>query len=92
LAQLVQTDNYRGITCPVSKQRHQATPLAANLNLADESTATFSFTAGPETVTSSTFNPSFSRLKISTDAAGNITAWDIDVAIGSGGGLFHSRT
>jgi hypothetical protein len=64
-----------------------ATPLAANLNLADESAATFSFTAGPETVTSSTFNPSFSRLKISTDAAGNITAWDIDVAIGGGGDI-----
>ena len=64
-----------------------ATPLAANLNLADESAATFSFTAGPETVTSSTFTPSFSRLKISTDAAGNITAWDIDVAIGGGGDI-----
>jgi len=24
LARLVQTDNYRGITCPVSKQRRQA--------------------------------------------------------------------
>jgi hypothetical protein len=62
-----------------------ATPLAANLNLAAETPVAFSFTAGVETVTSATYNPNFGRLNFSTDAAGNITAWDIQVAFGGGG-------
>ena len=62
-----------------------ATPLGANLNLASETPVAFSFTAGVETVTSATYNPNFGRLNFSTDAAGNITAWDIQVAFGGGG-------
>jgi len=62
-----------------------ATPLGANLNLATETPIAFSFTAGVETITSATYNPNFGRLKFSTDAAGNITAWDIQVAFGGGG-------
>lgn len=59
-----------------------ATPLAANLNLQSVNVASFSFTAGVETMTSAIYNPSFSRFNFSTDAAGNITAWDIVVAAG----------
>jgi hypothetical protein len=33
-------------------------------------------------MTSAIYNPSFSRFNFSTDAAGNITAWDIVVAAG----------
>jgi hypothetical protein len=64
-----------------------AAPLAANLNLASETPVAFSFTAGPETLTNLTFNPSpgFSRLLFSTDAAGNLTGWDIVVGLGGGG-------
>lgn len=62
-----------------------ATPLGANLKLAAEVPVAFSFTAGVETVTSATYNPNFGRLNFSTDAAGNITAWDIQVAFGGGG-------
>lgn len=59
-----------------------ATPLAANLDLASVSFESFSFTAGVETMTSAIYNPGFSHLKISTDASGHITAWDIVVAAG----------
>jgi hypothetical protein len=59
-----------------------ATPLAANLNLQAVDIVSFSFAAGVEAMTSATYNPSFSRLNFSTDAAGNITAWDIVVAAG----------
>jgi PEP-CTERM motif len=70
-----------------------ATPLAANLTLNSGSTnsnvtpVAFSFTAGPETLTSANFNPSpnFTSFQFSTDAAGNITAWDIVIGLGGGG-------
>jgi hypothetical protein len=64
-----------------------ATPLAANLNLADAfpNITAFNFTAGPETLTNLTFNPSFSQFEISTDATGAITAWEIDIGRGGGG-------
>jgi len=64
-----------------------ATPLAANLNLANAfpNITAFSFTAGPETLTNLTFNPSFSQFEISTDAAGVVTAWHIDIGLGGGG-------
>jgi hypothetical protein len=60
-------------------------PLAANLNLAIEIPTVFSFTAGPETLTSANFSPSFTQFKISTDAAGDITGWVIGVGLGGGG-------
>ena len=64
-----------------------ATPLAADLNLANAfpDITAFSFTAGPETLTNLTFNPSFSEFEISTDAKGAITAWHIDIGLGGGG-------
>jgi hypothetical protein len=67
-----------------------AAPLAAGLNLADETTsAVFSFTVGPETMTNLTFSsqPSISHILISTDSAGNITAWNIDVGLGGNGDI-----
>jgi hypothetical protein len=64
-----------------------AAPLAANLNLSSVTPASFSFTAGPETLTNLTYNPSsgFSHLDFTTDASGKITGWDITVALGGGG-------
>lgn len=64
-----------------------AAPLAANLNLANvfPNITAFNFTAGPETLTNLTFNPSFSQFEISTDAAGAITAWHINIGLGGGG-------
>jgi hypothetical protein len=68
-----------------------ATPLAANLTLNPGSTnsnvtpVAFSFTAGPETLTSAAFNPNFTSFQFSTDAAGNITAWDIVIGLGGSG-------
>jgi hypothetical protein len=64
-----------------------ATPLAANLNGAAITPVAFSFTAGPETITNLTYNPSssFSRLNFYTDSSGNLTGWDIQVAFGGGG-------
>ena len=64
-----------------------ATPLAADLNLANAfpDITAFSFTAGPEKLTNLTFNPSFSEFEVSTDAAGAITAWHIDIGLGGGG-------
>ena len=66
-----------------------ATPLAANLNLANAfpDITAFSFTAGPETLTNLTFNPSpsFSQFEISTDATGAVTAWHIEIGLGGGG-------
>jgi hypothetical protein len=64
-----------------------ATPLASNLNLANAfpNITAFSFTAGPETLTNLTYNPSFSQFEISTDATGAVTAWHIDIGLGGGG-------
>jgi hypothetical protein len=62
-----------------------AAPLAANLNGAAITPASFSFTAGPETITSAEYNPSFGRLNFYTDSSGNLTGWDIQVAFGGGG-------
>jgi hypothetical protein len=68
-----------------------ATPLAANLTLNPGTTnsnvtpVAFSFTAGPETLSSVAFNPNFTSFQFSTDAAGNITAWDIVIGLGGGG-------
>jgi hypothetical protein len=68
-----------------------ATPLAANLTLNPSSSnsnvtpVAFSFTAGPETLTSAAFNPNFTSFQFSTDSAGNITAWDIVIGLGGGG-------
>jgi hypothetical protein len=66
-----------------------ATPLAANLNLANAfpNITAFSFTSGPETLTNLTFNPSpsFSQFEISTDATGAVTAWHIEIGLGGGG-------
>src|SRR3954464_5215026 len=59
-----------------------ATPLAANLHMASETPVAFSFTAGVETMTSAIYNPNFGRLLFSTDAAGNVTGWDVQVAAG----------
>jgi hypothetical protein len=59
-----------------------ATPLAANLKLQAVNVVSFSFAAGVEIMTSAIYNPNFSRFNFSTDAAGNITAWDIVVAAG----------
>ena len=66
-----------------------ATPLAANLNLADafSDITSFSFTSGPETLTNLTYNPSpsFSQFEVSTDATGAITGWHIEIGLGGGG-------
>jgi PEP-CTERM motif len=68
-----------------------AAPLAANLSINAGSTAsnvtplTFSFTSGPETLSNLAFNPSFTTFQFSTDAAGNITGWDIVIGLGGGG-------
>ncbi|HEY1926653.1 MAG TPA: PEPxxWA-CTERM sorting domain-containing protein [Caulobacteraceae bacterium] len=64
-----------------------ATPLAANLNLANAfpNITAFSFTAGPETLTNLTYAPFFSQFEISTDATGAVTAWHIDIGLGGGG-------
>ena len=63
------------------------TPLGANLSLANvlADVASFSFTAGPETLTNLTANPSWTQFQISTDAAGNITGWHIYAGLGGGG-------
>jgi PEP-CTERM motif len=66
-------------------------PLAANLTVNPGTTvsnvtpAAFSFTAGPETLTSAAFTPSFTSFQFSTDAAGNITGWDIVIGLSGGG-------
>jgi PEP-CTERM motif len=68
-------------------------PLAANLtlnpgsNVSNVTPASFSFTAGPETLTSDNFNPSptFTQFQFSTDAQGNITGWIIDIGLGGNG-------
>jgi hypothetical protein len=68
-----------------------AAPLAANLtlnssfNISNVTPVAFSFTAGPETLTSASFSPNFTTFQFSTDAAGNITAWDIVIGLGGGG-------
>jgi hypothetical protein len=64
-----------------------ATPLAANLNLANAfpNITAFSFTAGPETLTNLTYAPFFSQFEISTDATGALTAWHIEIGLGGGG-------
>jgi hypothetical protein len=62
-----------------------AAPLAANLKNAPEVPVAFSFTAGPETITSLQYNPNFGHLNFTTDAAGNLSGWDIQVAFGGGG-------
>jgi hypothetical protein len=70
-----------------------AAPLAPNLTLSaafpnnNVTPISFSFTAGPETLTNLTYNPSpgFSSFQFSTDAAGNITGWDIVIGLGGGG-------
>jgi hypothetical protein len=64
-----------------------AAPLAPNLKGAAETPVAFSFTAGPETITNLTYNPSssFSHLNFYTDASGNLIGWDIQVAFGGGG-------
>jgi hypothetical protein len=68
-----------------------AAPLAANLTLNPSNTSSnvtptaFSFTAGPETLTSAAFTPGFTSFQVSTDAAGNITGWDIVIGLGGGG-------
>lgn len=64
-----------------------AAPLAANLNGTAVTPVSFSFGAGPETITNLTYNPSstFSRLNFYTDASGNLIGWDIQVAFGGGG-------
>ncbi len=64
-------------------------PFAANQRRTDvlSNIASFSFTAGPETLTNLTFNPSpsFSTFQVSTDATGAITGWNITIALGGGG-------
>ena len=68
-----------------------AAPLAANLTLNPFRTSNvaqpvaFSFTAGPETLTSASFSPNFTSFEFSTDNAGNITGWDIVIGLGGGG-------
>jgi PEP-CTERM motif len=68
-----------------------AAPLAANLTLNSGSTnsnvtpVSFSFTAGPETLTNASFSANDTTFRFSTDAAGNITAWDIVIGLGGGG-------
>jgi len=68
-----------------------AVPLAANLTLNPSNNSSnvtptaFSFTAGPETLTSAAFTPGFTSFQVSTDAAGNITAWDIVIGLSGGG-------
>jgi hypothetical protein len=64
-----------------------ATPLGANLQLSNAfpNITAFSFTAGPETLTNLTFNPSFSQFEISTDGTGVLTAWHIEIGLGGGG-------
>jgi hypothetical protein len=64
-----------------------ATPLAANLTLADAfpDITAFSFTAGPETLTNLTYNPSSSQFLVTTDPTGVVTGWHIDIALGGGG-------
>jgi hypothetical protein len=67
-----------------------AAPLAANLTLnvfrnSNVTPVAFSFTAGPETLTSAAFNPNFTSFVFSTDNAGNITGWDIVIGLGGGG-------
>ncbi len=69
-----------------------AAPLAANLTLSPFNTSSsnvtplaFSFTAGPETLTSAAFNPNFTSFQVSTDASGNITAWEIVIGLGGEG-------
>jgi hypothetical protein len=68
-----------------------AAPLAANLTLNPFRTSNvaqpvaFSFTAGPETLTSASFSPNFTSFEFATDNAGNITGWDIVIGLGGGG-------
>jgi hypothetical protein len=64
-----------------------AAPLGENLKLAPETPVSFTFTAGPETLTNLTYNPSsiFSHFNFTTDAAGNLSGWDISVGLGGGG-------
>ena len=63
------------------------TPLGANLNLANvlADVSSFSFTAGPETLTNLTANAAWTQFQISTDASGNITGWHIYAGLGGGG-------
>ena len=62
-------------------------PLGNNLSLTSVAVDSFSFTSGPETLTNLTANlsSSFTFFQISTDASGNITGWNIQVALGGGG-------
>ena len=68
-----------------------AAPLAANLTLNPSSTnsnvtvTAFSFSGGPETLTNAAFNAAQTYFQFTTDAAGQITAWDINIALGGGG-------
>lgn len=68
-----------------------ATPLAANLTVNSGSTnsnvtpVAFSFTAGPETLSSAAFNPNFTSFQFSTDATGQIIGWDIVIGLGGEG-------
>jgi hypothetical protein len=62
-----------------------AAPLGANLSFASETPEAFSFTAGSLTVTNAT-EASNSVFQFSTDAAGQITAWNIQVFNTNGGG------
>jgi PEP-CTERM motif-containing protein len=70
-----------------------ATPLAANLNLADAfpDITAFSFTAGPETLSNLTYAPFFSQFQVSTDSTGAITAWHIDIGLGGGGDFILTK-
>jgi hypothetical protein len=68
-----------------------AAPLAANLTVNQSSSnsnvtpVSFSFTAGPETLTSAAFSPGFTSFQFSTDASGNIIGWEIVIGLGGGG-------
>jgi hypothetical protein len=71
-------------------------PLAANLKVLNNQTSnvtpvSFSFSTGSTlTLTSAHISPNFTFLEFSTDSAGNITGWDIQIGLG-GGGEFHIK-
>jgi hypothetical protein len=68
-----------------------AAPLAPNMtvnnnfNQSNVTPLSFSFQGGPETLTSAAFTPADTDFQFATDAAGNITAWQIDIGLSGGG-------
>jgi PEP-CTERM motif len=63
-----------------------AAPLAANLTLSSVTPVAFTFTAGPVTVTNLTQAANQEVFEVATDAAGQITGWEIKVFNTNGGG------